>query len=125
MKRRGKVYTQVISKASRQEIMSIIRTVVRSGADVYSDGWRSYDALAVYGYNHKKVNHEASEFARRDNHINGIESLWAWIKLRLVKFSGIHKEQFTRYLLESERRFNHRGDMIKGLRKLIRDYLKS
>lgn len=50
-----RVYTEIIQSSARAEIMPIIRKVVRSGVDIYSDGWRSSDALAVYGYNHKKV----------------------------------------------------------------------
>src|SRR3989344_326758 len=58
LKRNGKVYAQIIPDASQAEILPIIRATVKSGADIFTDGWRSYDALAVYGYNHKKVNHE-------------------------------------------------------------------
>lgn len=122
LKRQGRVYTEIISNARRDEIMPIIRKVVKSGADIYSDGWRSYDALAVYGYNHKKVNHEKDEFTSGDKHINGIESFWSWTKHRLQKFHGVKKELFKRYLLESEWRFNHRNDKIKRLRFLIRKY---
>ena len=50
LKRKGSVYTQIISSTERSEIMPIIRKVVQSGSDIYSDGWRSYDALAVYGF---------------------------------------------------------------------------
>src|SRR6266508_1627263 len=48
LKRHGKVYAQIIPDASREEILPIIRSTVKSGADIYTDGWRSYDALAVY-----------------------------------------------------------------------------
>jgi transposase-like protein len=118
-KRNGRVYTEVISDASRAEILPIIRSTVRSGADIYTDGWRSYDALAIYGYNHKKVNHQKNEFAKGDIHINGVESFWSWTKRRLAKFNGIPKHQFQAYLLESEWRFNHRSDILKTVRKLI------
>jgi hypothetical protein len=33
----------------------IIRTTVKSGADIYTDGWRSYDALAIYSYNTRRL----------------------------------------------------------------------
>jgi len=45
LKRKGFVYTQVIGSAEKSEIVPIIRKVVQSGSDIYSDGWRSYDAL--------------------------------------------------------------------------------
>jgi transposase-like protein len=103
--------------------MPIIRRVVRSGADIYTDGWASYDALAVYGYNHKKVIHEIDEFAREDGtHINGIESFWSFAKRWLAKFNGIPKQLFPKNLLETEWRFNHRKDIIKVMKKLIKEY---
>ena len=119
-KRNGKVYAEVIPDASQVEIMPIIRATVKGGADIYTDGLRSYDALAVYGYNHKKVNHAKSEFARDDVHINGVESFWSWTKRRLAKFNGVPKTLFGTKLLESEWRFNHRTDILKQIRKLIR-----
>ena len=120
LKRNGKVYAQIIPDASQAEILPIIRATVKSGADIYTDGWRSYDALAVYGYNHKKVNHEKSEFVREEVHINGVESFWSWTKRRLAKFNGIPKTLFAVNVLECEWRFNHRGDILHTVRKLMR-----
>jgi transposase-like protein len=125
LKRKGKVFTGIIPNAKKESVMPIIRRVVRSGADIYTDGWASYDALAVYGYNHKKVKHENNEFAREDGtHINGIESFWSFAKRRLSKFNGIPKELFSVNLLETEWRFNHRDDTIMLVKKLIKDYQK-
>lgn len=120
LKRNGRVYAEIIPDASQPEIMPIIRATVKSGADIYTDGWRSYDALAVYGYNHKKVNHEKSEFVKEDVHINGVESFWSWTKRRLAKFNGVPKPMFGANLLESEWRFNHRSDILRAVRKLTR-----
>ncbi len=121
LKREGRVYTQIIKRAQRREIMPVIRKVVKSGSDIYSDGWKSYDALAVYGYNHKKVRHEDSEFAREDGtQINGVESYWSWTKRRLSKFNGMTRVQFQRYLLESEWRFNNRSMLESKLKKLLK-----
>lgn len=121
LKREGKVFTEIVNRATKKELLTIIRRVVQSGSDIYTDGWGSYDALAVYGYNHKKVKHTEDEFARADGtHINGVESYWSWVKRRLVKFNGIRKDRFAEYLLESEWRFNHRDDLRKTLRKLLR-----
>lgn len=120
LKRGGKVYTQIVKKAEKEELMPIIRRVVRSGSDIYSDGWKSYNALAVYGYNHKKVKHSEDEFARKDGtHINGVESFWSWAKRRLAKFNGISKRHFQLYLLECEWRFNHRFNLAHSLRKIL------
>jgi len=58
LKRDGQVYANIISSAEREEILPLVLACVKKGSDIYTDGWRSYDALAVYGYNHKKVKHE-------------------------------------------------------------------
>jgi len=121
LKRNGGVYTQIIKSAEKSEIMPIIRKVVASGSDIYSDGWRSYDALAVYGYNHKKVKHNENEFAREDGtHINGVESYWSWVKRRLNKFNGIPKKHFPQHMIESEWRFNHRKTLSRDLKRILR-----
>lgn len=121
LKRSGAVYTQIIPTVQRKEVMPIIRKVVASGSDIFSDGWRSYDALAVYGYNHKKVKHDENEFARPDGtHINGVESYWSWMKRRPNKFNGIPRKQFAAHMLESELRFNHRSKFSDDLKKLLR-----
>src|SRR3989344_2355410 len=119
LKRNGQVYTQIIPNTKREEIMPIIRRTVKKGSDIYTDGWRSYDALAVYGYNHKKVQHDKDEFAVGETHINGVESFWSYAKRRLTKFNGIRKQDFARYMLESEWRFNHRNTMEKTLKQLL------
>jgi transposase-like protein len=46
----GQVYADIILNAQEETVMPIIRSVVRSGTDIYTDRWRSYDVLAVYGY---------------------------------------------------------------------------
>lgn len=121
LKRDGKVYTNIIKKVEKEAVMPIIRRVVQSGSDIYSDGWRSYDALAVYGYNHKKVKHSENEFAREDGtHINGVESYWSWTKRRLAQFNGLTTKQFRKYMLESEWRFNHRKSLKLDLQRLIK-----
>lgn len=123
LKRKGKVYTSIIPDAKAITVMPIIRRVVKSGSDIYTDGWKSYDALAVSGYNHKKVHHEKNEFVRgKDIHVNGIESFWSYAKRRLSKFNGVPKRYFPIYLLETEWRFNHRNDILITMKKLIKNY---
>lgn len=42
LKRHGKVYTQVVSNCSRDELMPILRGKILSKSTVYTDGWKSY-----------------------------------------------------------------------------------
>ena len=57
------------------------------------------------------------------NHINGIESFWAYTKHRLTKFKGIRKDFFYLYLKESEFWYYtkiNKENLYKVLLKLVR-----
>ena len=120
LKRNGKVYAQIISDASRKSLMPIIADLVeKSKSNVYTDRWRSYDGLVFSGYRHHRINH-SKEFARKHNHINGIESFWSYVKRKMRKHNGISRNRFYYYLKESEFRFNNRNnDILKVLNKII------
>lgn len=99
---------------------------VLDGSTIYSDGWKPYDGL-IYNYYHCRVYHSKNEFERGKNHINGIESFWSWVKRRMNKFNGIHKEYFHLHLKECEWRFNHIQDdryeiLLKEFRDKLLDY---
>ena len=111
LKREGKVYTKPIQKASKAQILPILKGKVLDGSVVYTDGWKSYDGL-IHNYKHYRIYHSKDEFARGKNHINGIESFWSFAKRRLQKFNGVQKKYFLLHLKESEWRFNHRHDDI-------------
>lgn len=116
LKRNGIVYVEVITRASKAQLMPIIKGKVLEGSTIYSDGWKSYDGLLVNGYQHHRIYHSHNQFARGKNHVNGIESFWSYAKRRLQKFNGIHKHLFHLHIKEYEFRFNHRdGTMYKVL----------
>ena len=119
LKRNGKVYTKIIMDCTREELMPVIKGKVLKGSTVYTDGWKSYDGLILYGYKHKRIFHHKNEFARRRNHVNGIESFWSYTKRRLRKFNGVPKDKFLLYLKESEWRFNNRKNLEKPFKKLV------
>jgi len=55
LERSGKVFTKPVDRCTKEELLPVILERVASGVDIYTDGWKSYDALAVYGFNHKRV----------------------------------------------------------------------
>ena len=73
---------------------------------VYTDCYRSYNALDVSDFHHHRINHSAL-FATGKNHINGIENFWNQAKRVLRKHNGIPKESFPLFLKECEFRFNY------------------
>jgi transposase-like protein len=119
-KRSGNVYTEIVPDVKSTTLSAIIRGKV----DIHTDGWRAYDGLVDLGFEkHFQVNHSKNEFSKGDgNHINGIESFWAFAKHRLAKFHGVPKKVLEIHLKETEFRFNNRGkNLYKILLKMFRE----
>jgi transposase len=120
LKRDGKVYTQIIKNASKQELMPIVKQLVRKQSTIYTDKWKAYDGLVFDGYKHKRINHSKSYSNRKGTHVNGIENFWSFAKRRLAKFNGVSRETFLLHLKECEFRYNHKGVILKSLVKFIK-----
>ena len=123
IQRGGKVYTEIVPDCAKATLQAIIRGKVDPKSVIHSDGWRGYDGLVDLGYKkHYRVQHGADEFVKGKNHINGIESFWAFAKARLMKFNGLPNHTFYLHLKESEFRFNHRDqDLYAILLKALRE----
>ena len=122
-KRNGWVYTEIVPDVRKRTLQAIIRGKISLDSVIHSDDWRGYHGLVDVGYaKHYRVEHGRNEFANNVSHINGIESFWAYAKLRLSKTKGIRKKIFYLHLKETEFRFNHRRDnLYRLLLKLLRE----
>ena len=120
LKRKGKVFVNVVQRCTKAELMPIIEGKVLEGSTIYSDGWKSYDGLILNGYDHYRVYHSKDEFVRGKAHVNGIESFWSFTKRRLAKFNGLTDDTFNLHLKESEWRWNNRGKIYGILLKEFR-----
>ena len=116
LKRGGKVYTAIIPNAKTQTLMPIIEEHVRPDSIVYTDTFRSYNALDVSSFRHVRINH-SELFADQDNHINGIENFWNQAKRHMRRFNGIKFDNFYWFLKECEWRFNG-GDHLQLLTQI-------
>ena len=123
LKRKGKVFVNIVKNCTKAELMPIIEGRVLEGSTIYSYGWRSYDGLILNGYNHYRVYHSKDEFVRGKAHVNGIESFWSFTKRRLSKFNGLTDGMFNLHLKESEWRWNNRGKIYDILLKDFRKNL--
>ena len=125
LKRDGKVYTVIIPDAKSDTLLPIIREKVKPDSIVYTDTFRSYNALDVSEFKHYRINH-SKLFAKKHNHINGIENFWNQAKRHLRKFNGIPREHFYLFLKECEWRFNHSDskEQLKLIRHWVRESLK-
>ena len=116
LKRGGKVHTAIVTDTKTATLLPIIRERVEPDSVVYTDCYRSYNALDVSEFHHRRINH-SKLFASKDNHINGIENFWNQAKRHLRRFNGIKKENFYWFLKECEWRFNG-GDHKELLNQL-------
>jgi transposase len=106
LKRGGKVFTKVVNDTRTETLLPLIARKVAPDSIVYTDCYRSYNALDVSDFHHHRINHSAL-FATGKNHINGIENFWNQAKRVLRKYNGIPKESFPLFLKECEFRFNY------------------
>jgi transposase len=111
LKRGGKVYTAIIPNAKTETIMPIIERKVLPDSIVYTDTFKSYNALDVSDFHHLRINH-SKLFANKHNHINGIENFWNQAKRHLRRFNGIKPDSFYWFLKECEWRFNGEGHQM-------------
>jgi transposase len=106
LKRGGKVYAVTIPDSSTRTLMPIIADKVHPDSIVYTDSYRSYNALDVTTFTHRRVNHSREFVTRRGHHINGIENFWNQAKRWLRRYNGIPEKHFNLFLQECVFRFN-------------------
>ena len=121
--RDGVVRVEAVKDVSASSLLSMTVKIVRRGSIVYTDKFRSYDALMFCGYRHLRVDH-GRRFSSGKVYINGLEGFWSYAKQRLIKFHGVSKEKFPLYLKEMEFRYNHRKQnlfnlLVKNLCNLV------
>ena len=106
LKRGGKVYTKVVNDTRTETLLPLITRKIAPDSIVYTDCYRSYNALDVNGFYHERINHSAL-FANGRNHLNGIGNFCNQAKRVLRKYNGIPIASFPLFLKECEFRFNY------------------
>jgi len=122
LKRGGRVYTAIIPNAKTETLLPIIEQKVKPDSIVYTDTFRSYNALDVSDFHHMRINH-SELFAEKHNHINGIENFWNQAKRHMRRFNGIKPDNFYYFLKECEWRFN--GGNHQQLLKQLKHWYKT
>ena len=110
LERGGKAYIVPVPDVKKATLMDEVENKTYRGSVFYTDCFKSYKGLKYYG-RHKRVNKKHA-FAKGKNHVNGVESLWAFIKERMNKFHGVKMHNYYPYLKEMEYRFNNRNTNI-------------
>ena len=111
LERDGIVKVEVVKDVTARTLLDLTIKTVRRGSIVYTDKFRSYDALMCCGYRHLKIDHR-KQFSTGKVYINGLEGFWSYAKERLIKHHGVSKEKFPLYLKEMEFRYNNRNTQI-------------
>lgn len=107
LEREGRVFVEVLPTTRAKDVLALTVKKVRRGSIVYTDRYRSYDALMFCGYRHLRVDH-GKYFSRGRVYINGLEGFWSYAKERIMKYHGVSPQRFPYYLKELEFRYNHR-----------------
>jgi len=127
LERNGVVRVEVVKDVTVRRLLEMTIRMVRRGSIIYTDKFRSYDALMCCGYRHLRVDH-GKRFSSGKVYINGLEGFWSYAKQRLAKFHGVSKEKFPLYLKEMEFRYNHRNHdlfdlLVQNVTKLVQNRL--
>ena len=107
LEREGQVFVEVLPTTRAKDVLALTVKKVRRGSIVYTDRYKSYDALMFCGYRHLCVDH-GKYFSRGRVYINGLEGFWSYAKERIMKYHEMCPLRFPYYLKELEFRYNHR-----------------
>jgi transposase-like protein/ribosomal protein L37AE/L43A len=112
VQRNGKVRTKVIPQTNLENVTKAIEDFVAPDSTMVTDEHHAYNKVGKK-YNHKKVNHRAKEYVRKEDilvHTNNIEGYWNILKKQI---DGIHHsvspKHLQRYCNESAFRYNSRA----------------
>jgi transposase-like protein len=112
----GSVRLQRLRDVSANSLIAFIGDAVESGAEVYTDAWAGYSALARQGYRHKPIN---LSYSGDPAHVSmpGVHVVASLLKRWLL---GTHQGSVTAqhldaYLDEFTFRFNRRHSRQRGM----------
>ncbi len=123
LKRGAPVYTQIIEDTQTSTLMPLMRKKIMSNRIVYTDCYRSYNALDVSEFKHYRMNH-SKLFAHKHDDIHHIENFCTQAKCHLRKYKGVPKNNFNLFLKECEWRFNMGSPkkLLKDLKSILKEY---
>ena len=93
LERNGRVKVEVVKDVTAETILKEMIRKVKRGSLIYTDKFKSYDGLVMYGFRHERIEH-SKRFANGKGYINGIEDFWSYAKGKLLKFYGISPKMF-------------------------------
>jgi transposase-like protein len=103
MQRGGQVVINLLANVKQKTIEPLIKDTIMPGTLVYTDEYRIYARLDVWGYDHKSVNHGRGEYARDEDgdglcevHVNTMEGFWSLLRSGVAELAAPPSGHFTR-----------------------------
>jgi len=121
LERQGKVRVEIVEDVGAESLLRATIEKVKRGSLIYTDRFRSYDGLVMYGLKYERVDH-SQRFSNGRVYINGIEGFWSYARERLLKYHGIGRENFEYYLKELEFRYNNRENLDEKVCEVLGDW---
>jgi transposase-like protein len=110
-----KAYTMVVPNTGGKVLKTIVRTLVKQGSTIVTDGWKGYNGLSNE-YIHKVIEHSNGVYVKDGFHTNSIEGFWSHLKRGIIGiYHLVSPKHLQKYCDEFEFRYNTR-DMSDGLR---------
>ena len=109
--RKRQLMASTISDVKQSTIVPFITRRVSPEATLYTDEYPIYDRMAQFGYDHKRIEHEARIYVRGSVHTNNIEGFWSLLKRGISgAYHAVSPKYLQFYLDEYSFRYNHRAD---------------
>ncbi len=110
---KGKVVVKVADGNKAADLLPHAKAKVLPASTVYTDEFKSYNALEGMGYTHDRVNHEQRVYVSGDVHTNTIEGFWATVKRGIGgTYHSVSTRHLQSYLDEYAFRWNSRGNPV-------------
>jgi transposase len=111
VERGGKAKVRHVKSSGARVLIPEIVKNVKGGSSVYSDEYRVYGKLAVWGFVHASIKHSASRYVDGKVHTQNVENLWSNTKrgIRGV-YRHVGNSYLQAYINEYAFRYSRRND---------------
>ena len=107
--RNGKVVAKVIPDVKRHTLVPFVTHRVARNAALYTDEFPSYDYMAGFGYDHKRIKHRLKVYVSGNIHTNTIEGFWSLVKRGITGvYHSVSPQYLQSYVNEYAFRYNYR-----------------
>lgn len=108
LERNGRVVTRVLTAATKEMVLPLIREKVEFATKIYTDSSKLYHDLKD-NYYHASVDHSSGIYAINDIHSNGVENFFSLLSRGIIGiYHSVSAKHLQRYCDEYSWRFERR-----------------